>query len=272
MKNTLLRGLILGLAVAVSGSVNAGLIGIWGKKFDVWDTLLTNAGHTAVAVDSSSTPLDLSGLDQIWLIRANGNKNLVDYVFNGGTLITEWNASTWAVTENAMLDATIRKYAYRKKDTTVTFTPEGQALGLGGSLGASYSNNGATEYFEEFKNIGANVDVIATFNNGRVAGISGAYGSGNVISLGWDWQDVNARDSKAQLFVNDVAGLSSKSNQPPKTFAIANAQVTSPSAITTNQVPEPSIISLFALGLLGVASRRIKSRFDSKQNGFEFIQ
>jgi hypothetical protein len=48
--------------------------------------------------------------------------------------------------------------------------------------------------------------------------------------------------------------------------------VNTPSVTTTAEVPEPQILSLFALGLLGVASRRIKSRFDLKPNGFEFTQ
>lgn len=246
--------------MAVSGSVNAGLIGIWGNKFEVWDSLLTKAGHTVVSIDSASTTADLSVLDQVWLIRADGNKNLLDYVFNGGTLVTEWNASTWAITENEMLDATIRRYAYRKKDTTVTFTSEGLALGLGNSLGASYSNNGATEFFEEFKNIGAGVDIVATFNGGRVTGISGAYGSGNVISLGWDWQDVNAFDAKTQLLVNDIGGLSFKSTKVAEPFKPAKTQKTVLSTLTTTEVPEPPAFVLLALGLIVLTTSRIKSR------------
>jgi hypothetical protein len=238
MNRSVLKAALAGSILSVSSFANAGLIGVWGGGFSTWDSYLANSGHTAVDIDSSSTLAELSLLDQVWLIRQDGDSDLLDYVANGGTLVTEWRASTWAITNNAMLDATVTQYAYVNSNETISFTAQGQALGLGDALGSSYSNGGSTQFFEEFTNIGSEVDIVATFNGGRIAGISGMYGAGNVLSLGWDWQDVGTSNSITQSLVNDISGVSFRSTS----------------------VPEPSTLAIFALGIMGLASRRFKKQ------------
>ena len=81
--------------------------------------------------------------------------------------------------------------------------------------------------------------MIAQSNNLNV-GIAGSYGAGNVLALGWDWQDTgNAeRDTTIDLF-KDIAGVNFQGSAPA-------------------DIPEPQTALLISLGLLALVRRRAK--------------
>lgn len=228
-----LKAALVSTVLAASGFANAGLIGVWGSSG--FASEISTAGHTYVSVGGTSTLAELSLLDQVWLIRNNGDADLNNYVLNGGTLVTEWSGSNWALNTMSMLNATDTSVGHVGSNTSITFTQAGIDLGLGDDTGSPYANSGATQFFRSFTNIGSGVDIIATTSNYDV-GIAGSYGLGNVVALGWDWNDLH--NTTTQQLVNDITGLS----------------------FGSTAVPEPSTLAIFALGMIGLASRRFKKQ------------
>ena len=128
----------------MAGAANAALIGLWGGS-QLSDEI-TDSGNSFVTVSASSSLADLQALDQVWLIRSNGDQDLIDYVFGGGTLVTEWDAATWALNTASLLDAT-DSYGCGGCRDDVTFTAQGVGLGFGTNLPNPYFNGPATEFF-----------------------------------------------------------------------------------------------------------------------------
>ena len=230
------KSFLFAMSLLMASSVNAGVIGVWGGSFNTWNSYITNTGNTAVSVNSGS---DLSELDQVWLIRQDGSANLIDYVNNGGTLVTEWSGAGWAVDTASLLDATATSLGFVGTGTSITFTSEATDLGLGTNTGNPYSNGVATQFFWSFTDLGSDVDVIATIT-GFDVGISGSYGNGNVLALGWDWQDTSVDNAITQSLVDDIVGISYDSVS----------------------VPEPSSIAFLCLGLASLGFSR-KTRKDT---------
>ena len=230
-----MKKLLLICTALFAGNVNAGMIGVWEGGFSDWNTYLTTSGHTAVSVGSGSSAAQLADLDQVWLIRQNGNSNLVDYVDNGGTLVTEWSGANWALSTAALIDANADSLGFVGTNTQITFTQAGLDLNLGDNTGNPYANGGSTEFFYSFNNLGVDVDVVASIT-GYDVGVTGAYGAGNVLALGWDWQDVGASNALTQNLVTDISNVS----------------------FSPENVPEPASIALLTLGLAGIGFSRKK--------------
>ena len=187
---------------------NAANIGVWGGDFSTWSGYITASGNTAFQIDENTNSAAYGFFDQVWLIRQDGNQDVIDYVDNGGTLVTEWSAGGWAV-DASMLDASSTLLGSIGTDTEVTFTTAGIASGLGASTGNPYSNGLATEFFYSFSDLGNGVYDLAQIDGGHTVGIGGAYGNGTVVALGWDWSDSSyAHNPVTQQLVNDIVEVS----------------------------------------------------------------
>jgi hypothetical protein len=205
-----LRGIILFMAallIFMSGAADAANIGLYGSNSNTdIASLLTTNGHTVTDFGGTApTPAQLSGLDVLILLRTSGNTDIANFVTGGGLLVTEWDASDWALNTANLLDA---------DDTgggligiggvPVAFTGAGAALGQG--VANPYSDLDRTDYFRNFANIGASVNILATRPGDIPAIIGGASGSGNVLIIGYDWADEFglANADTRQLILNAV--------------------------------------------------------------------
>lgn len=201
---------------------------------------LNNNGHTATDF-GFSVPASLVGFDAAILLRANGNATLRSFVLGGGLLITEWDASDWALDVANLLNADDTGGSFVGTGTPVAFTPAGQAEGLSNGLGAAYSDGERTEFFRQLANIGSGVDILATRPGGTPEIIGGASGSGSTLIIGYDWADGFPSGSSASgtLLLNALN---------------YNAQA-------VQAVPEPDslalvLASLGALSLVGSLARK----------------
>lgn len=236
----LVRGSLL---LAVAATAQADQIGVFSGNGTETNliTFLTNNGHTVTDLNTAGglTAGNLAPLDTVLLVRTAGNANLASFVTGGGLLITEWNASQWALTTANLLAATDNSGS-EGPVLPVTFTAAGIAAGLSTGLANPYSDGGRTEFFRSFTGLGVGVDVLGTVNGGAAnVIIGGSSGSGAVLLIGYDWAD--------GFPVNGSA-----SNQ-----LILNALTYTGSAVVT---PEPGSVALFGLGALGLAGFALRRR------------
>jgi hypothetical protein len=240
--NMKLRTLIGISALLISSNTYAGLVGVWGNDASKWNGFLTGTGMTAVNVNANTSLETLETLEQVWLIRTDGNSNLIDYVSGGGTLVTEWSAAAW-VANAGLINADLVSSGHLGSQA-VTFNQKGLGLGLGNLTGNPHSNGGATEFFHVFNNVQDTTEVIATLDSGQIVGLHNPYASGQVVSMGWDWQDLYANTTVSEQFVRDIVSIPSFSTMS----ASQNVSDVSSQA--------PVSLALFGLTLVGMGRLR----------------
>ncbi|MEM7059548.1 MAG: VPLPA-CTERM sorting domain-containing protein [Pseudomonadota bacterium] len=183
-----MRKLLLGLVLGAMSATAASAVSVGVAGSDRYSSFLNANGHSSSGV--ALTAPALANLDVLILNRVNGNQAVVDFVNNGGLLITEWSASDWALDTANLLDARDVGGGFVASGTTITFTAAGQATNLDDRSGPSYNTNGfATEFFRRFDNIGAGVEVLATRPGDEAVILAGSYGLGTVLIMGYDWND-----------------------------------------------------------------------------------
>lgn len=219
----------IALAAALAGfalTSQAASIGVHGSYPGAgYVSALTAFGHTVVNV-ATADAATLSGLDVLVLARnASGNSAIGAFVNGGGMLITEWTSTGFGM--SLLGGAASDFYSGYVTNDTIAVTAAGLAVGL-----ASYANNGATEFFQNFTNLGSGTVYARRGSNNNVAVVGGAYGSGFVWANGYDWADGGGNP----------------------TFTFLNSQINA--RINNNEVPEPMGLALVGAALLGAGLAR----------------
>lgn len=212
---------VLTCAVIVTGlasPVDAISVGLRGSNSTgAIEAFLDSNGFDATQISSGA---DYTLFDAVVLLRTNpinaDSTNLANYVQSGGHLVTEWSASSWALNTANLLDAEDTGASDIDTNTTVIFTTEGLAAGLGDSIGNSYADGGRTHSFRNLSNIGASVDILGTRPGNIPAIIGGTSGLGSTIVLGYDWADSFplANPDGEQILINAINYSNSSASVP----------------------------------------------------------
>lgn len=206
-----------------AGSANAISVGLRGFNNTAnVTTFLNNNGFDATQISSNA---DYTLFDAVVLLRTNptgiDSTNLINYVQNGGHLVTEWSASSWALNTANLLNAEDTGSTNVGVNTTVTFTTEGLSAGLGNNIGNSYADGGRTQSFRNLSNIDTNVDLLGTRPGNIPVIIGGNSGLGSTIILGYDWADSFsiASSSGEQILINALNYSNTSSVSVPFKFS-----------------------------------------------------
>jgi hypothetical protein len=182
--------------------------------------VLTAGGHNPIYVTASqATDVEfLSALDMLIISRRAGTPEIKTYVQNGGSLITEWSATDWALNEGDLLSADAQigfsPSTFIATGTPITFTAAGLAAGLGNGLASTFSDEGSTQFFWPISNLDPAIEVLATREGGEPVILFGESGAGQVLIMAHDWNDRSYDPTDGivlneQLLLNAVTFLTS---------------------------------------------------------------
>ena len=157
-------------------------------------SFLEKNGHTIVyqnkhAPDSAT----LSKADIVISTRhteSEGNAAISDFVRQGGLLITEWNASNWALGTARLIDASVTGQTDFPTDSPINLTDTALQYGMGDNgIGPAYRDGLRTRVTSGVGHLGKGVEVFATLPNGDPAIIGGTTGNGYTLVNTLNWGD-----------------------------------------------------------------------------------
>ncbi|XOV90078.1 MAG: PEP-CTERM sorting domain-containing protein [Pseudomonadota bacterium] len=236
MKNLILtRALLACFAAALSSQAVAGTIAVVGNNNVA--SFLNSNGHTATAYGSAGS-INYAGLDAVILMRTSGDASVSNFVFNGGLLITEWDA-TWTLNTANLLTPTDTGHPPYRPSDPVAITSAGIAAGLAAGMSNPFLDGGQSQHYRGLSGIGPDVEVLLEWSSDNVAvAIGGSYGAGSVLVNTLDWGDGfngNGINESEQMLLNML------------NYSYTGAAV-----------PAPMTVVLFGLGmiLLGMSRKR----------------
>lgn len=172
----------------------------------------------------SRNPSSYDGVDIVFDIRLDGNQNLIDFVANGGLLVTEYSGTRWVLNTAQLLVGADTGGGLVGAGTPLAFTTEADDLGLSNLLSDPFSDGAATEFFRSISNLGPDVDIFATRGAGIPAIFGGAYGSGYILSLAFDWGDgFIPNTAGTQQLIRNVIATRSEVPEPASALLLFSA-------------------------------------------------
>jgi hypothetical protein len=201
-------------------------------------TYLNANGFTATNFNSSiPSAAVLAGFDAVVLSRIAGNATVDNFVRSGNLLVTEWDASAWALNTAHLLNATDAGGGFIGTSTPVTFSNNTLGNLLSTGLGNPYSNTGATEYFRTLSSIGSGVTILGTRPTNIPAILGGQSGTGYTLIMGYDWQDIfPASSSPSGILLKNALKLPVLTSCSPDITVNATGNC---SAVVNYSVPVP---------------------------------
>lgn len=221
---------LVGAALTFSGIANSALI-----PFAV-----TDASNVAEQLDYSSGAIDVNGAARITTDFANVfSNNWFQEVYLDGTNLSY--SIEWKFSNNLTM-------AERFKEAVNTGTAVSWLVNAGGS---QYSINGTWRW-----SVSSGLNTLDWSTSGsRFSNDDGIWGAGsyvdgqsnsNIGTVQWGLGNYNSSDSSLRLWNNGTVTTNN------------NANIRNIMYIKTTDVPEPSTLAIFALGIMGLASRRLK--------------